>query len=65
MARAKKPYKAPYIWLFSFRVTKRSEFTLKEPIKEAETHFKKAETHFKKAETNFQKGETHFTKCQN
>ena len=58
MARAKKPYKAPFIWLFSFRVTKRSEFMLKEPIKEAETHFKKTETHFKK-------GETHFTKCQN
>ena len=58
MASAKKSFIAPYICLFSFIVTKRSKFTLKEPIKEAETHFKKAETHF-------QKGETHFTKCQN
>ena len=58
MASAKKLFIAPYICLFSFIVTKWSKFMLKEPIKEAETHFKKAETHFKK-------GETHFTKCQN
>ena len=58
MASAKKSFIAPYICLFSFIVTKRSKFTLKEPIKESETHFKKGKTHF-------QKGETHFTKCQN
>ena len=57
-SKGQKSFIAPYIWLFSFIVTKRSKFTLKEPIKETETHFKKAETHF-------QKGETHFTKCQN
>jgi len=58
MASAKKSFLAPYICVFSLKVTKRSKFTLKEPIKEAETHFKKGKTHF-------QKGETHFTKRQN